>query len=110
MTIFGEILRAHGEELTVVTEGAGQKVKAFVRPMKRRDGRQTAVTRLGEKMLSKYCYFGPPEVEIKADETVILFCGAKYAVVKAELYRACGRASHWEAILEIEGENGLGDA
>lgn len=100
---FLDILNSYGEEAIVFRGDNNFSVKIFVQPvMSRHSDNEKTFTRLGEADRAKYYYFGPPDVEICADEDMYVTCGeVSYDFVKAECYKVLGRASHWEAVLRL---------
>ena len=102
MSVFAGILRKHGVP-AVIDDGTTQKtVKAFLEPIMSRAERMewVDVTRLGERNISRWYWFGPPESDIdETKDTVITVGGTAYTVLKAAPYTVNGEISHWEAVL-----------
>ena len=105
MTVFTKLLYKYGAPVVIHSDTGENHTKALVQPVMDRKSTKKweEITRLGERDTSRYYFFGPPDITI-AKGMYVDYDGRLYDVIRAERYRVGGKASHWEAVLELREE------
>lgn len=100
---FNGIILRYGEDTKISWEGTEIVTKSFIQPiMSRTSQAKKIITPLGEVSTTNCYWYAPGKLKLDTDKQITVeACGKTYELIKAEMFCAMGRNSHWEGILKV---------
>ena len=105
MTVFSDILAAHGDPILLRRGDESRTFRGFIQPVMDRKGEKgrRSMTELGWQDTARYYCFGPAEMDLShPEDATLVWRGKQYRCLRAEPYYVKGQISHWEAVLAIQ--------
>ena len=103
---FNGIISRYGEVTKISWQGTEIMTKSFLQPViNSSSGDKKTITPLGEVNTTNYYWFAPADIKLDTDKQITIeACGKTYELIKAEMFIAMGRVSHWEGVLRVRDE------